>query len=85
MSANAVFTGGITGFSSVFTAAKRIRAACFSGLALQMAAMIIGALLLLVLMIFDSSRDISVTFLTAYNLVFVVILALVHSIGRLFP
>jgi Cu+-exporting ATPase len=85
ISANAVVTGNLTGIASIFTAAKKIRASAMSGLILQMTAMIIGFVIILAMTIFGDIKDISVIFLAAYNMVFVIILALMHAVGRLFP
>jgi Cu+-exporting ATPase len=85
ISANAVVTGNLTGIASIFTAAKKIRASAMSGLILQMTAMIIGFIIILAMTIFGDIKDISVIFLSAYNMVFVIILALMHAVGRLFP
>ncbi|MDR0974252.1 MAG: hypothetical protein LBL80_01010 [Ruminococcus sp.] len=85
ISANAVSTGNITGIAAIFTSAKKIRAAALSGLTLQMAAMVIGVLIMLAMIIFGEGREMSVLFISAYNLAFLVILILIHSIGKLFP
>jgi Cu+-exporting ATPase len=85
ISANAVVTGNITGIASVFTAAKKIRASAMSGLILQMTAMIIGFIVIIAMTVFGDIKDISVVFLAAYNTVFVIILALMQAVGRLFP
>ncbi|MDR0903258.1 MAG: hypothetical protein LBM59_01340 [Ruminococcus sp.] len=84
-SANAVSTGNITGISAIFSAAKKIRAAALSGLTLQMAAMVIGLIIMLAMLIFGQGREMSVLFIAAYNLAFLVILTLIHSVGKLFP
>jgi Cu+-exporting ATPase len=85
ISANAVSTGNITGIAAIFTSAKKIRAAALSGLTLQMAAMVIGLVIMLAMLIFGKGREMSVLFITAYNLAFLIILTLIHSIGKLFP
>jgi hypothetical protein len=85
ISANAVSTGNITGIAAIFTSAKKIRAAALSGLTLQMAAMVIGLIIMLAMLIFGKGREMSVLFITAYNLAFLIILTLIHSIGKLFP
>ncbi|MDR0987750.1 MAG: hypothetical protein LBL98_08680 [Ruminococcus sp.] len=84
-SANAVSTGNITGISAIFTAAKKIRAAALSGLTLQLVAMVIGALIMLAMIVFGEAREMSVLFIAAFNLAFLVILTLIHSVGKLFP
>jgi Cu+-exporting ATPase len=84
ISANAVCSGELDGISAIFTSAKKLRATAMTGLSLQTAATVIGVILLLAMVIFGSAREINVTFLTAYNTAFLLILSLVHAVGRLF-
>jgi Cu+-exporting ATPase len=80
--ANAVITGQLTSFSPLIAAAKNLRAVIFTGLGLQMVSMILGALIVLVMVVLGSVKDVTATFAGIYCICFWAVLTLVQAVAR---
>jgi hypothetical protein len=82
-SANAVITGLLRSFARLVSSAKKLRAVIFTGLGLQMVSMILGALIVLVMVVLGSVKDVTATFAGVYCIVFWAVMTLIQSVSRL--
>jgi Cu+-exporting ATPase len=80
--ANAVVTGLLRSFARLVSSAKKLRAVIFTGLGLQMVSMILGALIVLVMVVLGSVKDVTATFAGIYCISFWAVLTLVQSFSR---
>jgi Cu+-exporting ATPase len=81
--ANAVITGLLRSFAKLVSSAKKLRGVIFTGLGLQMISMILGALIVLVMVVLGSVKDVTATFAGIYCIAFWAVLTLVQSFSRL--
>jgi Cu+-exporting ATPase len=81
-SANAVVTGLLRSFAKLVSSAKKLRAVIFTGLGLQMVSMILGALIVLVMVVLGSVKDVTATFAGVYCIVFWAVMTLIQSVSR---
>jgi Cu+-exporting ATPase len=80
--ANAVVTGLLRSFARLVSSARKLRAVIFTGLGLQMVSMILGALIVLVMVVLGSVKDVTATFAGIYCISFWAVLTLVQSFSR---